>query len=485
LRVAIGSLLRGLAARRVSAPGKVLVAFASQTGAAEQIAWKSADALNARGDFVRVALLGGLTTAELAQAGTLLVVASTYGSGEPPDSARGFMRKHMVRPAALKGVQFAVLALGDRAHADFCGFGRMLDKWLAASRARRLFDPVLVDGDEDFAAMRQWCENLARLGAHAGVEALMPAPPQDWMLARRALLNPGSPGGEAWHVGLTPKDSALLNWTAGDIAEIWPRNPESAVEEFLFARKLDGAAIFRWQDRDMTLRDILAHSRLPGAHEAAGLVPQLMVAQLQAFPHREYSIASLPDGGVMELLVRKAVQHDGKLGIGSGWLCHYAAVGGLVPLRLRPNPNFHPPGGEMGRGPAILIGAGTGMAGLRAHLKHRQKNGLRDAWLLFGERSGAHDLFYASDIAAWQKDGTLARLDLSFSRDAAPKRYVQHVAAERGHDIRAWVMERAAFILVCGAMEMAAGVEEALAVILGAEKLEEMTQSGAYRRDIY
>jgi sulfite reductase (NADPH) flavoprotein alpha-component len=34
----------------------------------------------------------------------------------------------------------------------------------------------------------------------------------------------------------------------------------------------------------------------------------------------------------------------------------------------------------------ILIGAGTGLAGLRAHLLHRQHNGLKGAGLVFGER---------------------------------------------------------------------------------------------------
>jgi sulfite reductase (NADPH) flavoprotein alpha-component len=471
-------MLRGLAGPRTG--GKVLVAFASQTGAAEQIAWKSANALIARGDFVRVAQLGALTPADLAQAGTLLVVTSTYGIGESPDSARGFERKVMPARANLKGVSFAVLALGDRTYEDFCGFGQRLDKWLAANKARRLFAPVLVDGDEDSAAMKQWCENLSKLGATATVEALSPAPPRDWVLAERRLLNPGSPGGEAWAVALTPPDPALLNWTAGDIAEFWPRNADSAVDAFLAERGLDGASRHVWQDRQMSLRDILAHSRLPAPHEAPGMEAQRLILQLQAFPHREYSIASLPGSGRMEVLVRKVVLPGGKLGIGSGWLTHHAALGGLAPLRLRPNPNFQPPGD----GPVILIGAGTGMAGLRAHLLHRQKKGLRDTWLLFGERSRAHDLFFGDDIAVWQADGTLARADFAFSRDAVPKKYVQHLVAEQGAAIRDWV-GRGANILVCGGLNMAAGVDAALAAILGAEKLEEMTGSGGYRRDIY
>ena len=126
-----------------------------------------------------------------------------------------------------------MLALGDRKYdATFCGFGKSLDRWLAGAKARRLFDIVCVNGDDDTEAMTQWCEQLTRLGARTSVEALMPGPPQDWVLAERRLLNPGSPGGEAWAIALTPKDPAQLHWTAGDIAEIWPRNSEEAVEEF-------------------------------------------------------------------------------------------------------------------------------------------------------------------------------------------------------------------------------------------------------------
>jgi sulfite reductase (NADPH) flavoprotein alpha-component len=205
-----------------------------------------------------------------------------------------------------------------------------------------------------------------------------------------------------------------------------------------------------------------------------------LVQRLEPFPAREYSIASLPESGRMELLVRKAVKDDGSLGLGSGWLTHIAEVGGLVKLRLRPNPNFQPPPD----GPMILIGAGTGFAGLRAHLLHRQQKKLGDAWLLFGERGEKTDLFYTGDIAAWRADGTLVKTDLVFSRDAVPKKYVQHFVVEQGGEIRAWV-ERGASIMVCGGLDMAAGVQEALVAILGEEKLEAMTQGGLYRRDIY
>ncbi|HEY0267079.1 MAG TPA: flavodoxin domain-containing protein, partial [Rhizomicrobium sp.] len=202
-----GSLFRRTPAQK--AGGKILVAFASQTGAAERIAWLSANALaraGAAGNAVRVAALGSLTAADLAGAGTLLVVTSTYGAGEAPDTARAFARKQMTQAASFQGLRHGVLALGDRKYdATFCGFGKSVDRWLAQSGARRLFDIVCVDGDDDDAAMTRWSEHLGRLGARTTAEALMPGPPQDWLLAERRLLNPGSPGGEAWHLALTPK----------------------------------------------------------------------------------------------------------------------------------------------------------------------------------------------------------------------------------------------------------------------------------------
>jgi sulfite reductase (NADPH) flavoprotein alpha-component len=477
-----GSLFKSA---RAKGPGKILVAFASQTGAAERIAWLSANALAAGGPartIIRVAALGGLDMAEIAEAGTLLVVTSTYGAGEAPDSARAFARKQMAQLPALKGLRYGVLALGDRKYdATFCGFGRALDRWLAAGGAKRLFEIVCVDGDDDTAAMTKWCEELTRLGADTKVEQLMPGPPQDWLLEERRLLNPGSAGGEAWHIALAPKDPANRNWTAGDIAEIWPRNSEAAVEAFLARHELDGGKSFRWRGQWTYLSDIIAHSRLPKPHEVEGIALAWLVDRLEGFPHREYSIASLPEGGRMELLVRKAVKDDGSLGLGSGWLTQDAVVGAGVKLRLRPNPNFHPPQD----GPQILIGAGTGMAGLRAHLLYRQQIKLGDGWLLFGERGRASDLYYQDDLTAWQQDGTLAKTDLVFSRDTSPRKYVQHLVAEQASEIGRWVNDRGASLLVCGGLEMAAGVQEALIAILGEEKLDQMTQDGLYRRDIY
>lgn len=83
----------------------------------------------------------------------------------------------------------------------------------------------------------------------------------------------------------------------------------------------------------------------------------------------------------------------------------------------------------------------------------------------------------------------MERTDLVFSRGASPLlpgsgRYVQQLVAEQGAEIRRW-LERGAWLMVCGGLQMAAGVQVSLAAICGQEKLDAVTRAGTYRRDIY
>ena len=173
---------------------------------------------------------------------------------------------------------------------------------------------------------------------------------------------------------------------------------------------------------------------------------------------------------------------DGTPGIGSGWLCDYAPVGGEIALRLRSNPNFHAPDPTK---PMILIGNGTGIAGLRAHLKQRIAVGARRNWLLFGERNSDRDFFYCDEILLWQAQNHIERLDLAFSRDQTESVYVQKKLLAATDPLREWV-EAGASIYVCGSLAgMAPGVDGALRRILGDANVESMLTEGRYRRDVY
>lgn len=406
----------------------VLIAFASQSGTAERIAWQSANELTRGGRAVRVERLGALDIPQIQRARTLLVVASTFGSGEPPDAARAFAKRVLSSPADLSGLRGGVLALGHRDYPDFCGFGRMLEGWLRGSGVAPLF-PLIEMHADDPVALASWRHQLQALGAAAQSDAPWEAEtPQPWRLLERTLLNPGSPTAAVYHLVLEAQQPAVVQWTAGDIAVITPG------------------------------RNVHTSSR------------------------REYSISSIPARGKLELLVRKTVLADGQLGLGSGWLTQHAALGDIVHLRIRSNPGFHPPDA---RGPMILIGAGTGLAGLRAHLLHRQHNGLKGAWLVFGERSSRTDRLHSGQIESWVGDGTLSRCDLVFSRDETRRQYVQHRLEEAASQVLSWVREEGATIFVCGGLQMGKAVHTVLQKILGESHLDDMAAAGHYRRDVY
>jgi len=451
----------------------VLVAYASQTGFAEELARATAKALTAAGTPVTLRGLSSVTTSDLATAGRALFLVSTTGEGDAPDPARAFIRDVMGATPDLSDLRYGVLALGDSSYAQLCAFGRSLDGWLAHQGAAPLFDRVEVD-DGDEAALRHWQSQLAVLTGVTDLPDWSRPAYGRWTLAERRRLNPGSPGGEAWHVRLEPLDGALA-WQAGDIVEIGPRNDPAEV-----------AAVVEHLGLDTTTAQALSSRRLPRELDAldalTGLPGEAVLDRLTTLPHREYSIASLPGDGGIELIVRLMPRADGKPGLGSGWLCHYAQIGAVLDARVRTNRSFHAPAGDL---PLILIGAGTGLAGLRAHLKARAAAGQGRNWLVFGERTAEHDYFHREEIEGWAASGVLERLDLAFSRDQGQRIYVQHRLLEASDTVRAWVAQGAA-ILVCGSLEgMSREVHAALVEILGTEGLERLTDEGRYRRDVY
>ena len=181
--------------------------------------------------------------------------------------------------------------------------------------------------------------------------------------------------------------------------------------------------------------------------------------------------------------MRLHLHPDGSYGAASGWLCTQATELDTISLRVREHKRFQ--AGDNAQRPMILIGNGTGIAGLRAHAKSRIASGQTRTWLVFGERNVQHDYLFQGDLAAWKRNGELEELDLAFSRDGGELRYVQHVLAAREKQLRAWVDQGAA-IYVCGSLQgMAGGVHAALLAAFGQEQLDRLDAAGRYRRDVY
>ena len=407
-------------ASRSAIDSQWLIAYASQSGAARAIAERLAGACGERQLPSTLMPLNSVTPAMLAGHSRALFVVSTYGEGEAPDNGAGFLQRAGSQLPDLSHLHYALLALGDRNYADFCGFGRRLERWLDQAGATTALESGMVDRMEP-TTLEHWYRRVAAWTGWPLESTPAGAATTQWTFLDRVQLNPGSPGDAAWLIRLAPA-GALPVWEAGDLARV-------------------------------------------------------QIGAIQ----RTYSIASLPEDGVLELIVRQVTDAAGRLGQGSGWLCRHAEPGNVVDIQLQSNPAFHLPDTTA---PSILIGAGTGLAGLRGLLKRRQHLARQDNWLIFGERCQVHDAWLADELDACIARGQLV-LDRCFSRAGEQSAYVQHRLREKSDELRLWV-DRGASIHVCGRL---AGVgretHRVLQEVLSPEQWQALEKQQRYRRDLY
>jgi sulfite reductase (NADPH) flavoprotein alpha-component len=144
----------------------------------------------------------------------------------------------------------------------------------------------------------------------------------------------------------------------------------------------------------------------------------------------------------------------------------------------------------------IMVGPGTGIAPFRAFLEERRASGAKGKnWLLFGDQREATDYLFKEEIETMQREGTLHRLDLAFSRDQAEKIYVQNRMTEHAKEFYAWLEEGGGFYVCGDAARMAKDVDAALHQVIqtaGGKSAEEATAYVAalkkdkrYQRDVY
>lgn len=446
------------------------ILYASQTGTAEQIAYNTSTALQQAGRPTQVKALKDVSVTDIQQAERVLFVASTYGTGDAPDLASNFAKKHLKQSFDLSAVKFAVLALGSKEYPDtFCTFGHELNQWLESNQAHSVMDVIEVDNGNT-ADLERWYAGLATITG-SEIQAVISEKTFDqWQLISREQLNPNSLGEPAFDLKF--KALHAETWHAGDIAEVQCGNSVERIAQFIEHHQLDAteSLVYALRYKDLT------QSIQPDSNDFA------WVEQLANLPSREYSIASIPEDGHLQLVVRQKQIRDNELGLGSGWLTVFASFDENVPLRVRTNPSFHLIDDNR---PAIFIGNGTGIAGLMSLLKQRQQLGYPQNWLIFGERQQSVDYFYQTQLEAWHQDGHLQHLDLAFSRDQEQRVYVQHLVLEHAERLKQWIAD-SAVIYVCGSIEgMATGVDQALIEILGEECMTTLREESRYRRDVY
>ena len=246
---------------------KIAVLYGSQSGTAEGAARKVAKELKEKGHVASLHSLEGYTPAALFSEKYAIFIASTYGEGEAPESARPFYEQLCLEHfPCCENLSYAVLALGDSSYEHFCKFGIDLDNKLASLAGTRICERIDcdVDLDESFARWKgalhtQIDEIVANRPARtapsssasiSGTNALPMAtgpshtrenPYLAQLVDKRALTCDVS-SKLTLHLALNILGSDI-SYEAGDACGVVPQNDSRLVEEILHILKFDGQIV--------------------------------------------------------------------------------------------------------------------------------------------------------------------------------------------------------------------------------------------------
>ncbi|MEM7097886.1 MAG: sulfite reductase flavoprotein subunit alpha [Pseudomonadota bacterium] len=451
---------------------RTLLAYASQSGSARELARRFAAATHSTCDLLCVSQLSDTM---LLRYENVLLVASTHGDGEPPERARGFVKKLEQGLSLPHQPNFAILALGDRRYANFCAFGHRLYDLMCQAGASPLH-PVATVNRLEQTSIAQWWQNIA---VHFGWDNQVA---QTTYRSSKIVWNrPLNPDSESRHVHLvefTPLDSDL-DYQPGDLLEIKPRFDPIAAERYLKTIGLDSKTTVTIEGASYPLIQALKFLEWQGAPSKPA---QEFVTSLSPVQVRTYSLASAPGDTGLRLMVRRRIREDGTPGVISNQLCD-AKTAEQFQIAVRKNPDFRLPAKPA---PIIMIAAGTGLApflGFLSHLKQQQSTDSH--WLFYGERQESQDHYFKTELEDYHQAGLLQKLITAWSRDPAGA-YVQTKMDEHKTHLINLVNQQHAHIYICGAQQ---GFGDAVCELLrnwfGAKEYQDLVDQARLHTDLY
>lgn len=423
-----------VAASPVSA-GKLTVLYGTESGNSEALADRTVKEAKKKGFQAVMKNMSDIKPTDLAKTSNLLVIVSTWGDGEPPETAIPFYKEFMEADFALSGVRYSVCALGDTAYEKFCQIGKDVDARLSVLGALRIVErqDCDVDYEEGYAT---WLANslsaLAPAGGAGGTSvapaaSVWDAPAVEYGKKNpfpaetidTVVLNGEGTFKETLHLEFSLAGSGL-SYEPGDALAVLPVNAPDVVKAVIQAAKLTGneevevknvgrkllADALR-EDYDITALSRAVLTKLADASGSPtlrallsddskeqlkeyndgreiidaildfapdGLSAGSLAGIFRKLPPRLYSIASSPLAHENEVhLTVAAVRYQAHGRDRKGVCSTYLAdlVKSGDPVQIFVQPNKNFRLPADMATPIIMVGPGTGVAPFRAFVEHR------------------------------------------------------------------------------------------------------------------
>ncbi len=458
----------------------VTIVFGTETDNCRKLAGKFKDRCHEAGIAADVVDMAGFRVRKLAKLTYLVVITATHGDGEPPEPAGDFYEALMADEApSLKGLCFAVLALGDSSYEQFCVTGQRIDQRLEALDGKRLIPRRDCDVDFEHPTNEWMSELLGCLPQGSGntfevapcpsvnspIEFNKNQPLEVDVLANHSLSS-SQREKPIHHLELAVPESKF-NLKPGDAIGVLPENPPVLVAAMLDYTELSGEQPVTLDEKAMPLVEALrkhcdltipgrgflsAWGNLTGDHRLLEILegdtkvqrtflrehqvldlirqsparpePQLLVEALRPLQPRLYDIANshLMIDDEVHLTVkdfRYPFRNREESGITSHFLLELQP-GDRLSIYPHRNARFHFP--DDPEVPLMLIAEGTGIAPYRAFLQTLsvRKSG-PPCWLVFGEHRFEEDFLYQLDLQQALTGGLLQQLDTVFYADQPEK----------------------------------------------------------------
>ncbi|HYQ56954.1 MAG TPA: assimilatory sulfite reductase (NADPH) flavoprotein subunit [Draconibacterium sp.] len=533
---ALGSVKVPVAASTtVTAPApqssvNLTILYGTETGHSQGLAEKLSEKASFKGINAQVLSLYDYNYKKLNEEENVAVIVSTHGEGDPPDMAEDFYKYITgTRAPKLDGINYSVLALGDKTYRHFCKTGQDIDEALKKQGALRVTALEKCDVDYEQSAemwMNSFLLNLtpsetqevipgSPISGSAGGfgEEFSKSNPYMATVLEKVKITGRDSDKEVYHLELSLEGSGL-EYEPGDSLGIFAKNPRELVDDILKFTGFNPEQKVDVAENEVTIEDALLHhleitlltydvlnkyqEKTQNAelakllsddkaldeylygHDVLDLLedfpyqwnPNKLAAVLRVIPPRLYSISSSMESVGEEVhvtvsLVRYERKNRLRKGACSSFLADNIEIEEQVPVYIEKNPAFKLPANGS---KIIMVGAGTGVAPYRAFMQHRESLGIKgESWLFFGDRRFSSDFLYQLEWQKLLKKDVLTKIDVAFSRDQQEKIYVQHKLKEHQKDVYEW-LENGAHLYLCGDMKnMAKDVNKTLLEIISAQ----------------